>query len=237
MKKIFAYVGSRHCESYTEQITKKLIEYVKNTLHEDLEVIVRTPNNSLIKECLGCNNCFTNGICPQIDDVSLIKKEIEESILVIFSSPVYLHNVSGSLKTFIDRISYWSHLFYLAGKYSVTISTSTSSGNQYIDEYNKKVLTLMGACNIANISIRQSELTDVALESILSTSAQKIANYIKQGDYFITSQQEMYFDSFKQLAQKGMLFTAEKEYYLRRKIVDYNNYYEYFSENFLKNNN
>lgn len=237
MKKIFAYVGSRHCESYTEQITQRLIEYVKNALQEDLEVIVRTPNNSLVKECLGCNKCFINGTCPQLDDMVLIKKEIEESILVIFASPVYLHNISGSLKTFIDRISYWSHLFHLAGKYSVSISTSSSSGNQYIDDYNEKVLTLMGSCNITNISIHQSELTDIALESILSTSAQKIANYIKQGDYFITSQQEIYFNSFKRLAQKGMLFAAEKEYYLNKGIVDYNNYYEFFSNNFLKNNN
>ena len=96
------------------------------------------------------------------------------------------------------------------------------------------MLTLLGTCNITNISIKQFELTDVALESILLMSAKKIANCIKNNEYLITTQQEIYFNSFKQLAINGKLFPAEKKYYLDKKITSYNSYYDFFSDNIFE---
>ncbi len=61
-----------------------------------------------IERCLGCNHCQSpNGILKCIynekDDVAAIFKKIEEADLVIYASPVYIFNISGLLKIFLER--------------------------------------------------------------------------------------------------------------------------------------
>ncbi len=65
-----------------------------------------------IEPCTGCFVCFPRGEdkCPnRDDDVRLIEQKMLDADGVIFASPVYSANVSGQMKTFIDRISYTGH--------------------------------------------------------------------------------------------------------------------------------
>jgi multimeric flavodoxin WrbA len=105
--------------------------------------------------CLSCNNCFLKGNCVQDnnDSMGLIKEKILEADLIILGSPVFAHNVSGDMKTFIDRISYWLHVFRLANKKSITITTSASNGNINVNNYLSKILTMLGSQNILDIKI------------------------------------------------------------------------------------
>lgn len=38
-----------------------------------------------------------------------LEKKILEADLIVLLSPVYLNNVSGAMKTFLDRIGSWVH--------------------------------------------------------------------------------------------------------------------------------
>lgn len=57
-----------------------------------------------IKNCLGCRKCIENGgICVIKDDFSEIFEQIKTADVVIISSPIYINQVNGYTKTFLDR--------------------------------------------------------------------------------------------------------------------------------------
>jgi multimeric flavodoxin WrbA len=56
-----------------------------------------------IHPCLGCFSCWhrTRGICVHSDDMQSI--DLTGSDLVIYATPLYVDNISGLLKNFMDR--------------------------------------------------------------------------------------------------------------------------------------
>jgi multimeric flavodoxin WrbA len=62
-----------------------------------------------IDYCKGCETCITQDYCPADDDVSKIDEKSIQGDVIIFSTPVYMENLSGILKTFIDRNYKWYH--------------------------------------------------------------------------------------------------------------------------------
>lgn len=57
-----------------------------------------------IKPCLACEACQRNGgKCSQIDGMSAVYPKVLEADVLILASPVYWFNISGQLKTFLDR--------------------------------------------------------------------------------------------------------------------------------------
>ena len=59
-----------------------------------------------IHYCAGCYQCWTKtpGECIYKDDMGELRKKIREADLVIFSSPLYIFNVTGIMKNFLDRL-------------------------------------------------------------------------------------------------------------------------------------
>ncbi len=59
-----------------------------------------------IKECTGCYTCWTKtpGECIYKDDMAMLRKKYREADLVIFASPLFIFNVTGIMKTFMDRL-------------------------------------------------------------------------------------------------------------------------------------
>ncbi|EKD50785.1 MAG: iron-sulfur flavoprotein [uncultured bacterium] len=59
-----------------------------------------------IKPCVGCFNCWlkTPGVCVYHDDVTELKKKAESADVLVFATPLYVDNVSGIMKNFLDRL-------------------------------------------------------------------------------------------------------------------------------------
>ncbi len=59
-----------------------------------------------IKDCSGCYTCWTKtpGECIYKDDMTELRKKYREANLVVFASPLYIFNVTGIMKTFMDRL-------------------------------------------------------------------------------------------------------------------------------------
>jgi len=59
-----------------------------------------------IKDCTGCYTCWTKtpGQCIFKDNMTILRQKYREADLVIFSSPLYTYNVTGIMKTFMDRL-------------------------------------------------------------------------------------------------------------------------------------
>jgi putative NADPH-quinone reductase len=60
-----------------------------------------------IEHCMGCHICWTKGPgqCVISDDVLSVLMEMGDADVIAFSSPVYFENISGMLKTFMDRMT------------------------------------------------------------------------------------------------------------------------------------
>ncbi len=60
-----------------------------------------------IGQCRGCHACWftTPGTCAQDDDMRGVVEVMRDAEVFIFGSPIYLGNVSGTLKTFFDRLT------------------------------------------------------------------------------------------------------------------------------------
>lgn len=58
-----------------------------------------------IRPCLGCFSCWvkTPGQCVIPDDMAALLKKLAETDIVVFATPLYVDNVSGIMKTFMDR--------------------------------------------------------------------------------------------------------------------------------------
>lgn len=58
-----------------------------------------------IEECLGCFTCWTKtpGTCIIKDDANALITTLIESDVIIFATPLYVDNVTGLMKTFMDR--------------------------------------------------------------------------------------------------------------------------------------
>jgi len=59
-----------------------------------------------IKHCLGCLGCWikTPGVCVQKDDMHGLIETYLASDVVVIASPVYVDNVTGLTKDFLDRL-------------------------------------------------------------------------------------------------------------------------------------
>lgn len=79
-----------------------------------------------IKPCKGCRICFDQGEekCPLKDDLLAIKAKLDEAGCVILASPVYVEDVNGIMKNWIDRMAFVSHRPRFFGKTAFVVSTS-----------------------------------------------------------------------------------------------------------------
>ena len=107
--KILVIMGSprkgntfRACEEFREHLQKICPAEFEYVWLKDSHIV----------PCKGCFACFPQGEdkCPnRDDDIHVIEQKMLDADGVIFASPVYSMNVSGLMKTFIDRISYTGH--------------------------------------------------------------------------------------------------------------------------------
>lgn len=59
-----------------------------------------------INHCLGCFHCWTKtpGKCVYKDDMTALLQKYIEADILIYATPLYVFNVSGLMKNFIDRL-------------------------------------------------------------------------------------------------------------------------------------
>ncbi len=80
----------------------------------------------LLKTCLGCRVCFDKGEqnCPLKDDLLTICERMRAADGYIIASPVYVEDVNGVMKNWIDRMAFTSHRPAFFGKHALLFTTS-----------------------------------------------------------------------------------------------------------------
>lgn len=102
--------GSPRKNNNTAILLKKALEGVKESIREvevETEII-----NLYDLQYTGCKSCFackmlegkSYGKCVIKDDVHEVLEKLSQADGIIFGSPVYFHDISGQLKSFLERL-------------------------------------------------------------------------------------------------------------------------------------
>ncbi|MBN1892018.1 MAG: flavodoxin family protein [Clostridiales bacterium] len=127
--KVLLINGSPRRNSTTYKVVRMVVEKLRERdpgiEFEDVHLC-----EANLKMCRGCYQCFSQGEdrCPLQDDRALLERKLAESDAVIFSSPVYVANVSGLFKNFIDRFAYCCHRPRFLGKKAMVVCSAGSDG-------------------------------------------------------------------------------------------------------------
>lgn len=97
-----------------------------------------------IKSCRGCRNCFDRGDCPFKDAVVETEALITDCDALVLASPVYMEDVNGIMKTWIDRMAYHAHRPTFYNKYAIAISTSGAGSSNHTLNTMKNALIAWG---------------------------------------------------------------------------------------------
>lgn len=234
--KIFAYVGSRKHNSATLRNTKNFIHLFEKIRNEKIDYIIKTPQESNINECTGCGFCFEQLFCKFDDDMIQIINEIRDSDIIILGSPVYFHSISGSMKVFIDRISYLTHFFGFIGKVGITIDTSDTNGNIYVRDYLSKALEYLGVSVVTNLSIEEGLYDNKIKERTILQMAKKLNFAIESKEFIVSPMQDSIYSSFIDYVISDKMSVKEKAYWEDNYINNYRNFRECFNDKctFLK---
>ena len=109
---------------YAEMLQKQ-----ENTTHTDM--ISLAEQN--IEFCHGCRLCMesTEMLCPCRDSVRNIETRMNAADMIIVGTPVYVEDVSGLTKVWIDRMAYHCHRPFLNGKKVFLFTTSGANASRH----------------------------------------------------------------------------------------------------------
>jgi multimeric flavodoxin WrbA len=98
--KITGIVGSPREDGSTIAIVENILNGAKENGYDIHSYYV---NNLDINPCQACYHCREHKKCKFDDDMLAIIKDLDESDVFIIGSPIYFGEVTGQLKTLIDR--------------------------------------------------------------------------------------------------------------------------------------
>lgn len=103
--KALAYNGSPRKNGNTSTLIQAVFKQLNKEGIETEEINIGLKN---YKGCIGCMKCaeLKNGRCIiNSDDLNDQIEKIKKADALILGSPIYCANISGQMKTFIDRVS------------------------------------------------------------------------------------------------------------------------------------
>lgn len=141
MKRVTAFVGSAR-KKHTYDAVRRFLDRLQALGGVESEIVVLSDYR--IEPCRGCKLCFERGeeACPLKDDRDVLMEKMLSSDGVIFASPSYMFQVSGTMKTFIDRLSFYGHRPHFFGK---TFTSIVAQGLPF-DAKIGKYLGFIGSC-------------------------------------------------------------------------------------------
>jgi putative NADPH-quinone reductase len=102
--KITVFNGSSKAEAGNTQFMVDAFGEGATAAGAEIETVFLVKKN--YKGCQGCFHCWmkTPGKCIFDDDVAEMLEKFKESDIVVFATPLYVDNVSGLMKNFMDRL-------------------------------------------------------------------------------------------------------------------------------------
>lgn len=107
-----------------EMVAAQMQEILSNK-QENFEFEIVHLGHQNIGFCRGCRVCFDVGEqkCPMQDDLLSFHEKMQAADGLILASPVYVNDVNGIMKNWIDRMAFICHRPAFAGKQAFILTT------------------------------------------------------------------------------------------------------------------
>jgi len=132
---------------------KVLNEFVSQLKCESTEIAMFHLSDLKMDFCKGCCSCYKTGKCFLADDAEMLSQAISEADGLIIGTPCYVSDVSGQLKTFIDR----GHFVFeqlLKGKHTVGVVTYENYGGSLAYKNLKNLFVFSGANTVDKLIVK-----------------------------------------------------------------------------------
>ncbi|MBZ4670031.1 MAG: hypothetical protein PWQ76_640 [Clostridiales bacterium] len=177
--------------------------------------------------CVGCFSCIMNSEekCPHYAALQPIAKALDEADVIILASPVYVFDVSGQMKAFLDHFGYRWMLHRpspaMFSKIGVAISTTAGSGQKRTNETMAKSLSFWGTRKIFSYgkAVRATSWDGVSpemkenIKSDMEKLSQKIIREHKKHKRNPEIKTRLMFHIFRKLNKMSGWNKADKEYW------------------------
>jgi multimeric flavodoxin WrbA len=131
-------------------------EYIMNLCEHEINKVCK-PSDRIVYDkitiyhsnlawCKGCRICFdvSEHKCPCNDDLLMIKNKMEEADIIIIGSPVYVEDISGGIKNWMDRMAFNCHRPFLNGKPVYIYTTSAAAASKHAIKSMKRAIISWG---------------------------------------------------------------------------------------------
>ena len=141
MKKVVIISTSLRPGSNSHTLAEQFAEGAKAAGNEVEFISLRGKE---IKFCIGCLSCQKTGACVFKDDVPAIMESVLNADVVCWATPIYYYEMSGQMKTMIDRAN---PLYPLDYKFRDVYLLSTATEDEpNVDDGAVKGLNCWVAC-------------------------------------------------------------------------------------------
>ena len=100
MKKVLVISSSLRKNANSEQLAVSFAEGARAAGHEAEVISLRGKD---IRFCVGCFACQKTQRCFMHDDADAIREKMLHADVLVFATPIYYYEMSGILKTLLDR--------------------------------------------------------------------------------------------------------------------------------------
>ncbi len=106
--------------------------------------------------CRGCRLCFdrSEDACPLQDEALAIFERMHKADVILLGSPVYVEDVSGTVKNWIDRMAYNCHRPGLPGKIAFVYTTAGMGSSGHALRTMKTAFGTWGMTVVGSMKVR-----------------------------------------------------------------------------------
>ena len=102
MSRVVVISTSLRAKSNSDILTEQLIAGAKDAGHEVEHISLK---GKKIGFCIGCLACQKTQQCVLKDDAIEIAEKVKNADTLVFATPIYYYEMSGQMKTLLDRLN------------------------------------------------------------------------------------------------------------------------------------
>ena len=102
MSKVLVITTSLRTKSNSDILAESLIKGAQDAGHEVEHISLKGKE---LKFCIGCLACQKTQKCVLKDDAVWIAEKVKNADTLVFSTPIYYYEMSGQMKTLLDRMN------------------------------------------------------------------------------------------------------------------------------------
>lgn len=130
MSKVFIVSTSLRGGSNSEILAK---ECARGAADAGSEVEFVSLKGKKLSYCIGCLSCQKTGRCVLKDDAAELLEKVRNADTLVFATPIYYYEMSGQMKTFLDRLNPLYPAEYRFRKVYL-IATAADGGSQTFEK-------------------------------------------------------------------------------------------------------